>query len=412
MAYPFYMKSQTKGFTENIRAEVINWLFRIHLKFRLWPETLYITVNLMDRYLSLYDMPAEKVYLLAIAALLIATKYEEIYPPEVRDLVVAYIKEVCENYDVDGVEMDFFRHLNYFRTPASGKPATRLELDRMTETLRRIRTMTEERGVERGRPILISVRVPDSVGLSRALGLDVERWLEEGLIDLLAVTGYFRLNPWKASVDLGHKYGVPVYACLSESRMEAQPGGTARNTAECFRGRGADAWSSGMDGIYMFNLFDPTSRLWHELGETRTLAGLDKLYTTSARGLGGVESWCAGGAGFLSFDLLDPENTRALEPGKPASVKLRVGEEVDAGSQPSVTLQLVVQDLPDSTELAVRFNDVKLALQGSSERLQEFNVPASAVRRGDNLVEFLLAPHSQAGPVLEDLLLWVRYGKR
>lgn len=87
MAYPFYMKSQTKGFTENLRAEVINWLFRIHLKFRLWPETLYITVNLMDRYLSLYDMPAEKVYLLAIASLLIATKYEEIYPPTVKDFL-------------------------------------------------------------------------------------------------------------------------------------------------------------------------------------------------------------------------------------------------------------------------------------------------------------------------------------
>ena len=87
MPYPFYMKNQTRGFTENLRAEVINWLFRVHLKFRLWPETLYITSNLMDRYLSLYDMPADRVYLLAITCLLISTKYEEIYPPTVKDFI-------------------------------------------------------------------------------------------------------------------------------------------------------------------------------------------------------------------------------------------------------------------------------------------------------------------------------------
>ena len=66
---------------------MINWLFRVHLKFRLWPETLYITSNLMDRYLSLYDLPADRVYLLAISSLLIATKYEEIYPPTVKDFI-------------------------------------------------------------------------------------------------------------------------------------------------------------------------------------------------------------------------------------------------------------------------------------------------------------------------------------
>ena len=81
------MKNQTRGFTENLRAEVVNWLFRIHLKFRLWPETLYITSNIIDRYLSLYDMPADRVYLLAITALLISTKYEEIYPPTVKDFI-------------------------------------------------------------------------------------------------------------------------------------------------------------------------------------------------------------------------------------------------------------------------------------------------------------------------------------
>jgi cyclin A len=87
MAYPYYMKSQNKGFTENLRAEVVNWLFKVHSKYRLWPETLYITVNLMDRYLSHYEITKEDHYLLAVTCLLIATKYEEIYPPTVKDFI-------------------------------------------------------------------------------------------------------------------------------------------------------------------------------------------------------------------------------------------------------------------------------------------------------------------------------------
>ena len=87
MPFPFYMKSQTKGFNENLRAEVINWIMRVHLKFRLWPETLFIVINLMDRYLSIFDFPSDRIYLLAVACLLVATKYEEIYPPTVKDFL-------------------------------------------------------------------------------------------------------------------------------------------------------------------------------------------------------------------------------------------------------------------------------------------------------------------------------------
>jgi murein tripeptide amidase MpaA len=87
MAYPYYMKSQNKGFTENLRAEVVNWLFKTHSKYRLWPETLYITCNLFDRYLSHYEISKEEHYLLAVTCLLIATKYEEIYPPTVKDFI-------------------------------------------------------------------------------------------------------------------------------------------------------------------------------------------------------------------------------------------------------------------------------------------------------------------------------------
>lgn len=56
-------------------------------KFKLLPETLFLTVNLIDRFLSVHKLQAQDMRLLGIAALLIATKYEEIYPPGVKDFI-------------------------------------------------------------------------------------------------------------------------------------------------------------------------------------------------------------------------------------------------------------------------------------------------------------------------------------
>lgn len=72
---------------ENVRAILIDWILNVHLKFKLLPETLYITINLIDRFLSIQNIEKDRVQLLGISALLIASKYEEIYPPTVKDFV-------------------------------------------------------------------------------------------------------------------------------------------------------------------------------------------------------------------------------------------------------------------------------------------------------------------------------------
>ena len=87
--------------------------------------------------------------------------------PEIRDLAFRYIKEVCENYDVDGVELDYFRHLCYFKAVANGGAAGQAECDMMTDLIRRVAHMTEEVGLKRGRPILVSVIAgPDGLAAS------------------------------------------------------------------------------------------------------------------------------------------------------------------------------------------------------------------------------------------------------
>ena len=80
-----------------MRAILLDWLVEVHIKFNLLTETLFITINLIDKYLSKKNIHRKYLQLLGITALLIACKYEEIYPPEIKELILmtdnAYNKE-------------------------------------------------------------------------------------------------------------------------------------------------------------------------------------------------------------------------------------------------------------------------------------------------------------------------------
>eukprot|EP00814_Leptocylindrus_danicus_P013670 CAMPEP_0116017114 /NCGR_PEP_ID=MMETSP0321-20121206/7863_1 /TAXON_ID=163516 /ORGANISM="Leptocylindrus danicus var. danicus, Strain B650" /LENGTH=382 /DNA_ID=CAMNT_0003487261 /DNA_START=630 /DNA_END=1778 /DNA_ORIENTATION=- len=93
---PTYMSKQPH-INEKMRGILVDWLTEVHLKFKLVPETLYLCINLIDRFLSRREVNRSKLQLLGVTCLLVASKYEEIYPPELRDLVYicdsAYAKE-------------------------------------------------------------------------------------------------------------------------------------------------------------------------------------------------------------------------------------------------------------------------------------------------------------------------------
>merc|ERR1719491_1265825 len=83
---PIYMENQTH-INERMRSILVDWLVEVHLKFKLVPETLYLTINIIDRFLERQEVSRPKLQLVGVTALLIGSKYEEIYPPELRDLV-------------------------------------------------------------------------------------------------------------------------------------------------------------------------------------------------------------------------------------------------------------------------------------------------------------------------------------
>ncbi|KAK2974060.1 hypothetical protein RJ640_015392, partial [Escallonia rubra] len=81
-----YMDSQPE-INDRMRSILVDWLTEVHHKFELMPETFYLTVNILDRYLSAERVPRKELQLVGISAMLMASKYEEIWAPEVNDFV-------------------------------------------------------------------------------------------------------------------------------------------------------------------------------------------------------------------------------------------------------------------------------------------------------------------------------------
>ena len=81
-------KDKQPNINESMRCILVDWLIEVHYKFKLFPETLYLTINILDRFLSdtLNPITKRDLQLVGVTSLLIAAKYEEMYVPELRDL--------------------------------------------------------------------------------------------------------------------------------------------------------------------------------------------------------------------------------------------------------------------------------------------------------------------------------------
>lgn len=102
-----------------MRQVMIDWLIDVHQNFKLLPETLYIAVKLIDRYTELVQVPRSKYQLVGVTAMLIASKYEEIYPPYVKDFVYITDKAFTKEQVLE-MEQSMLLNLDYnltFPTP-------------------------------------------------------------------------------------------------------------------------------------------------------------------------------------------------------------------------------------------------------------------------------------------------------
>jgi cyclin B len=81
-----YMHTQP-DIDASMRAVVVDELVQSHLQFRLTAATLYLSISLLDQYCTATHVQPNNLHLVGVTALLIAGKFEEVYPPKVRDYV-------------------------------------------------------------------------------------------------------------------------------------------------------------------------------------------------------------------------------------------------------------------------------------------------------------------------------------
>ncbi|KAJ8339390.1 hypothetical protein SKAU_G00361760 [Synaphobranchus kaupii] len=107
---PKYLDGQEV--TGNMRAILVDWLVQVQAKFRLLQETMYMTVGIIDRFLQDHPVPKKQLQLVGVTAMFIASKYEEMYPPEIGDF--SYVSDrAYTTAQIREMEMKILRVLDF-----------------------------------------------------------------------------------------------------------------------------------------------------------------------------------------------------------------------------------------------------------------------------------------------------------
>lgn len=189
---------------------------------------------------------------------------------EVRSHVAALVIDLFTRFETDGVELDFMRHPAFFRVEeAYGSRHL------MTDMLREIREKMDEVSEATGRELEILARVPPTLADSRRIGLDVETWIRQGLVDAVAAGGGF--VPLHAPIEEFVRAAEGT-DCQILGSVESLRPATEEDSVRAIASR---LYEGGASGLYLFNY-------WHKSAEWKrrvfsVLADSDRLGRASKR---------------------------------------------------------------------------------------------------------------------------------
>lgn len=198
---------------------------------------------------------------------------------EVREYTFRLVEESVRRYECDGIELDFNRFPTFFKDGSAEERVTK-----MNSLMERVRKLLDEVGRERGRRLVLAVRVPSNYGrtpptpeTARQLGCDVPAWAKRGWVDFVVVSEFLHergdlpIGLWKQAITT-----VPVYGGI-----ECTKGGDQKNlTADEYRQAATSLLKAGADGVYLFNFF--TSREGGEKAYEPPFEVLGDLVLTNA----------------------------------------------------------------------------------------------------------------------------------
>ncbi|MFH0962735.1 MAG: family 10 glycosylhydrolase [Planctomycetota bacterium] len=355
--------------------------------------------------------------------------------PEVRSHIQRSIEEAITRWNWDGVEFDYGRNASLFPSVFAGRPATDSERDTLTDFQRSLRSLIDARSTGSLLPpsqsripqsairtphsssLPLAVVVPETVALCRYVGIDIERWLDEKLIDIvIAGNGYVPFSPAAYElIPLARRAGVPIYI-----RINANTGGAGRpywNHVEAWRAYAGNVFASGADGIYLFNTYDAKlfsdrgPGIFHEIGDPSRVAFHDRLYLADwnlaewGYGFGDV-AFYAPHDHMLPMSLADAD----------AFVEFACFEDLKEASRPprEILLRLSVRDLSPDASCSFRLNDSPLLVPWKETRADvsvfEYLLSPRHLRVGANRISASYEPPTAPAspPALVSVELWIR----
>ena len=171
--------------------------------------------------------------------------------PAVRDYYFAILQELCTNYDVDGVELDFQRFPRFFHNDRLDEGAKV-----MTAFVRRIKEMMERIGRQRGKSLKLCVRVPETLAKCEKAGLDVPGWDAAGLLEMINISSSYihtielDIEGFKARTRRARLYGEMNYVTAQHPTIRFARRYT---TLEVYRASALNLFHRGVDGLSLFN---------------------------------------------------------------------------------------------------------------------------------------------------------------
>lgn len=110
------------------RDLLLNWVIKIHQNLKLENETLYMTIDLIDKFLIKKKLPIEKFQLLGLTCLYIASKYEEVLPPSIFQFALES-DGIFDSEEIKESEFNILETLNF----KIGYPSPIVLLDRQLD---------------------------------------------------------------------------------------------------------------------------------------------------------------------------------------------------------------------------------------------------------------------------------------
>ena len=266
--------------------------------------------------------------------------------PEVREFVFRVMEELAKNYDVDGLELDWMRWCKMF----SGDVPKEQRNTILTDYHRRIREMLNEVGQLKGKHLLLSVRVPQTLEECDDLGYDVAAYARDELIDILCPSDFICSDP-HMRVDTYKRLTKGTKILLLPSLHSPAGMKAGLLTTEHIRALAHSYYEQGADGMSVYNWF--TARelnlpenftALEEIGDPTFLARRSREYLFNPM-YGGVSQ---------TGRLIDYEaKVSRTVPGERAVFPLLIKEDL---RQVHVRLQWKVEYLSPEDELRLEIN--------------------------------------------------------